>query len=139
MREGNGIWRRATLAFSAGALGGLANSLALWIFGVLGITHAIGVAVAPKLTAPWLYPRIVWGGIWGFLFLLPILRRAWWVRGLVFGLGPSLAQLLIVFPVKTDQGLLGLGLGAATPLVVLLVNSVWGLVAAWWFAMVERR
>ena len=67
----------AMLAFSAGALGGLANSLAVWLFGALGITLALGVGIAPGLTPAWLYPRIVWGGLWGFLFLLPRPAGPW--------------------------------------------------------------
>ena len=137
-RRAQALWHEATLAFSAGALGGLANSLAVWAFGALGIMAAFGVSAAPALTPGWLYPRLVWGGIWGFLFLLPVLGRSWWLRGLVFGLGPSAAQFLIVFPMKTDKGLLGLGLGAAMPLFVLLFNSIWGLVAAWWLKTVGR-
>ena len=34
-----------------------------------GVTALFGVAIAPTLTPTWLYPRIVWGGLWGFLFL----------------------------------------------------------------------
>lgn len=121
----------ALLVFAAGALGGLANSVAVWLFGVLHVTTALGVAVAPAASPEWLYPRLVWGGLWGFLFLSPTPAGPWWLRGLVFSLGPSLVQLLIVFPIKTDAGLLGLGLGALTPVFVLIFNAVWGLVAAW--------
>lgn len=133
--------RRTMLVFSAGAAGGLANSLAVWLFGLIGITGALGVAIAPALTPEWLYPRLVWGGIWGVLFLIPQPGGPWWLRGLVFSLGPSLVQLLIVFPVKTPAGMFGLGLGALTPVFVLLFNAVWGLTAAWCLYSVgtERR
>jgi hypothetical protein len=63
--------KQLTLFFSAGCLGALANSLALWLFGALGITAAVGARISPTLTPEWLYPRIVWGGLWGFLFLIP--------------------------------------------------------------------
>jgi hypothetical protein len=53
--------RDATMVFSAGCLGGLANSIAVWVFGVIGITTALGVAIAPSISPAWLYPRIVWG------------------------------------------------------------------------------
>jgi hypothetical protein len=49
--------------FSAGAFGAIINSIVVWIFGVIGLTAALGVAIAPDLTPAWLYPRIVWGGI----------------------------------------------------------------------------
>ncbi len=123
---------RLSLVFAAGCLGALANSLTVWLFGQWDITQALGVAIAPALTPAWLYPRIVWGGIWGALFLSPLPRLRWWLRGLVFSLGPTLVQLFIVFPVKADKGVGGLALGTLTPLFVLLFNAVWGVVAAWW-------
>ena len=122
--------RDIALVFAAGALGGLANGLAVWLSGAYGLTAALGVAIAPALSAPWLYPRIVWGGIWGLLFMLPVPRAAWWVRGLVFSLAPSAVQLFVVFPETTSHGVAGLGLGVLTPLAVLVFNAVWGLVAA---------
>jgi len=122
--------RDVALVFAAGALGGLANGLAVWFSGAYGLTAALGVAIAPALTAPWLYPRLVWGGIWGLLFMLPVPRAPWWVRGLVFSLGPSAVQLFVVFPEKTPHGMAGLGLGVLTPLAVVVFNAVWGLAAA---------
>ena len=61
------------ICFSAGCLGGLANSFVVWQFGEQGIARLLGVSIAPTLTPAWLYPRIVWGGIWGLLFILPFL------------------------------------------------------------------
>ncbi len=130
--------RRATLAFAAGCLGGLANSLAVWAFGALGITAALGVAMAPALTPPWLYPRIVWGGIWGFLFLFASPRLSLMAQGAIFSLGPTVVQLLVVFPYKAGKGLLGLDLGLLTPLFVVVFNLVWGLAAAAWIRSVGR-
>lgn len=127
--------RRLSLVFSAGALGALANSIALWAAGSAGLTQTLGVAIAPPLSAAWLYPRLVWGGLWGLLFLLPLAGRGWPTQGLVLSLAPSLVQLFVVFPMKAGQGTLGLELGALTPLVVLAANAVWGLVAAGWLRL----
>ena len=121
---------RAAVSFAAGAFGALANSVALWAAGAYELTARLGVAIAPALTASWLYPRLVWGGLWGFLFLLP-LRGSWWLRGLVVILAPSAYQLLWVVPQRTAHGLFGLRLGALTPAFVLAANAVWGLAAAW--------
>ena len=123
---------KLSMVFAAGCLGGLVNSLAVWLFGMYGITAAIGVKIAPQLTAAWLYPRIVWGGIWGFLFLLPLLRRKFLVQGLLYSLGPTLVQLFIVFPMKANKGMMGLDLGTLTPLAVVVFNAVWGVMAALW-------
>jgi len=123
--------RSLSLFFAAGALGGLVNGLVVWLAGDLGITHALGVAIAPKLSAAWLYPRVVWGGIWGFLFVLPVSLR-WLARGLALSLGPSLVQLLVVFPLQARKGVLGLDLGVLTPCFVLFFNASWGIAASWW-------
>lgn len=123
--------RSLSLCFAAGAIGGLANSLTVWIFGEVGISQALGVSIAPALSPAWLYPRIVWGGLWGLLFALP-LSLGWLRRGLVLSLGPTLVQLFVVFPIKAGKGNLGLELGALTPALVLLFNAVWGVVASWW-------
>jgi hypothetical protein len=127
----NNFLRRLCLVFSAGCAGGLANSIIVWFFAYKGITSALGVRILPALTPAWLYPRIVWGGIWGALFLLPHLRDSFFRRGLLFSLGPSIVQLLIIFPFKTNQGAFGLALGDLTPGLVLFFNAIWGLVAAY--------
>ena len=122
--------------FAAGALGGLANSLVAWTCGELGISRLLGVALEPELSAAWLYPRIVWGGLWGGLLVLPLASGSFLRRGLLLSLGPSLAQLLIVFPAR-GAGAFGSELGTLTPLLVLVLNGVWGLVASWWAASVR--
>lgn len=128
--------KRMTLVFSAGCLGGLANSAAAWVFGAYGITQAAGVQLAPNLSAGWLYPRLIWGGVWGLLFLLPAFRNSPFKRGLLLSLGPTLIQLFVVFPYEAKQGMLGMGLGALTPLFVFVFNAVWGVVAAIWIRYV---
>src|SRR3990167_6099934 len=91
----NRLIRYATLGFSGGALGGLVNSLVVWQFGLCGITAACGVKIAPALSPQWLYPRIVWGGLWGFLFIIPHLKREPCKRGLLLSIVPTLFQLLV--------------------------------------------
>jgi len=120
-----------SLFFAAGALGALVNSLLVWIVGQSGVPHALGVALAPELTPAWLYPRIVWGGLWGFLVALPLGVRSWLRRGLLLSLAPTLFQLFVVFP-RAGHGALGQGLGALTPVFVLAFNAAWGVAASWW-------
>jgi hypothetical protein len=131
--------RNASLGFAAGSLGALANSLEVWGVGFLGLAAAIGVKIAPAFTFPWLYPRIVWGGIWGFLFLLPFFKQSPFLRGIIYSLGPTLVQLFVVFPFKASQGMMGLKLGILTPLFVFVANAVWGLVASYWMHYVEEQ
>ena len=128
--------KKLTVIFAAGCLGGLANSLAVWLFGAYGVTKSLGVRIAPDLSPVWLYPRLVWGGIWGLLFLLPVFRSSVLKRGLLLSLGPTIIQLFVVFPYKADQGMMGMGLGALTPLLVFVFNAIWGITVAIWLRFV---
>jgi hypothetical protein len=128
--------KRLTVIFAAGCLGGLANSLAVWLFGAYGVTKSLGVRIAPDLSPVWIYPRLVWGGIWGLLFLLPVFRSSVLKRGLLLSLGPTIIQLFVVFPYKADQGMMGMGLGALTPLLVFVFNAIWGITVAIWLRFV---
>lgn len=133
------ITRKLTRFFAAGCLGGLINSLAVWLFGLLGITTALDVSIAPEFTPSWLYPRIVWGGLWGFLFFLPGLTYKPFLKGLLLSIGPTLVQLFIVFPLQAQKGMMGLELGNLTPVFVIIFNAIWGIVAAYWIDYVSER
>ena len=130
--------RGLSLVFAAGAAGALANSVALWAAGTSGLTEALGVRIAPSLVPTWLLPRIVWGGLWGLLFLLPLASQRWVAQGLALSLFPSLFQLFVIFPYRTSAGVLGTGLGTLTPVVVVAANAVWGLAAAGWLRATGR-
>lgn len=124
------LMKNILICFAAGCLGGMVNSLTVWLCGDIGVTHRVGVAIAPGLSPAWLYPRIVWGGIWGLLFLLPLWKTNVLTRGTFFSLIPSVVQLLYVYPVLAGKGLFGMKLGILTPLVVIVFNWVWGLTTA---------
>jgi hypothetical protein len=130
---------RLSLAFAAGCFGGLLNSLVLWLFGAIGINQFLGVQLAPALTPAFLYPRLVWGGLWGFLFLLSWRSNKIISPGLIYSLGPTLVQLFLVFPYKLNKGFLGLQLGLLTPLLAVIFNAVWGLGTAWWLYLAKHR
>ncbi len=130
--------RQLSLVFAAGAVGALANSVALWAAGTTGLTQALGVRIAPALTPEWLYPRIVWGGLWGLLFLLPLASQRWIAQGLMLSLFPTLVQLFAIFPYRTEAGVLGAGLGVLTPLLVIAANAVWGLATSAWLRVTGR-
>lgn len=119
--------------FAAGALGGLANSLVVWWFGRAGWSLALGVHIAPPLAKYWLYQRMVWGGIWGLLFILPMAPGKWLLRGLIFSLAPSAVTLLVLMP-HAHARYFGLAHGTLTPVLVLVFNAVWGVVASGWLA-----
>ncbi|MGD9659947.1 MAG: hypothetical protein AB7U63_01610 [Porticoccaceae bacterium] len=124
------MFRNSLICFAAGSLGAVISSLVIWLFGQYGINQSLGVAMAPSLTTYWLYPRIVWGGLWGFLFLLGWFGSRTLQRGLVFSLFPTAVQLFYIFPYETYQGMAGHKLGLLTPLLVLFFNAIWGLTTA---------
>lgn len=104
----------------------------MWIAGEARLTTRLGVRLMPDLTYEWMMPRVLWGGLWGLLFMLPLLpRRSIYLRGFLLSLVPTLAQLFYFFPL-TSRGMLGLSFGQLTPLYVLFFNAIWGLTAAWW-------
>jgi hypothetical protein len=120
----------SAVCFCAGLLGGLVNSLLVWWCGVWGITPAAGVNLAPDLSAAWLYPRLVWGGLWGLAYYLTVSHqrnhRRWVRKGLLISFLPTAFQLFFVFPQQTPHGLMGMGLGTLTPLFVIFFNLAWG-------------
>jgi hypothetical protein len=132
--------RRISIAFAGGAVGGIANRVALWLMGLAGVSAPVHfghpLSDGDKL---WLYTAIAWGGLWGFLFLIPWPRR-WWQRALLFSLGPDLGLWLVFFPLVWNLGLFGVGLGAWGGLAVpLIANAAWGLAAAWWIEILCNR
>ncbi len=122
--------KKILIYFAAGCLGALANSLTVWLFGDFGITKNFSVSIAPSLSPAWLYPRIVWGGIWGLLFVLPLLNSKLIRKGSLLSLFPTAVQLFVVFPYKANKGMAGLDLGLLTPLFVIFFNWIWGVITA---------
>lgn len=114
------------MAFAAGAVGALANSLAVQIAGQLR------PGAAPPFTPAWIYQRLVWGGIWGFLLLLPLLRGRPVVRGLLLGLAPAVARLTLFAPPDASASVAGIA-------QVFLFNAIWGVAAALWFHAAFRE
>jgi hypothetical protein len=128
--------RTLSLCFASGAVGGLARAFALWVLAQLGVLSALGVGLGAPLSAGALYPRVVWGGLFGAVFLLPV-KGGTARRGLLLSLVPALFELFVVLPYWQGRGMLGVELGALTPVVVLAANAVWGLATSAWLAQVK--
>lgn len=130
--------RKLSGAFTGGAIGGLVDSINIWVLSSIGITSLLGVSMKPEFTAPWLYQRMVWGGLWMLLLLLPLWENRTVLRGCIFSLLPSAMMLLMVFP-GMGKGVLGLGFGTLTPVVVICLNLIYGIVAAFWYKATIRN
>jgi hypothetical protein len=127
------ILRKLSGAFTGGVLGGLLDSFNIWAMGVVGISDLIGIGMKPEFTAPWVYQRMIWGGLWMLLLLLPVLRQRIALRGMLFSLLPSAMMLFVVLP-SMGKGMFGLGFGTLMPVVVVGLNFLYGIVASYWYA-----
>lgn len=114
-------------ALLAGAFGGLVNSLAVWLFGVLKITPMLGFDMQPVLTLSWLLPRIPPSAVWGLAFLLPFWQTKPLRKGLLLGIPLWLSMMFLVFPIQMKAGYFGLKLGVGAPLWVYFFAALWGI------------
>ncbi len=118
------------LCFAAGCFGALVNIAVVWIFDNFGIMEALQVRMPIAYSAEWMYQRIVWGGIWGFLFMLPLYKSSILMKGTIISLIPSLFQLFYVFPQLMGADVAGLNYGVLTPALILILTWVWGIATA---------
>ena len=119
--------KNGLVVFAAGCLGAVIHCIVMWLFTRYGITHSLHVSLPGSLSTTWLYPRIVWGGLWGFLFLLPILTSSVFARSFVIALIPTGVQLFVIYPLYEHKGMAGLSLGLLTPFLVLFFYWIWAL------------
>lgn len=126
------FFKKISAACTGGIVGSLATTFAIWLLGRLGFASVIGINLAPQITLAWMYPRLVWGGAWGFLFLLPLLKEQHLLRGILFSLAPTMMVFLKFVP-GLEKSLFGLSFGPIRPELILIINFVWGIVAAFWY------
>lgn len=122
--------KNALVVFAAGCVGGVVMCVVMWLFAHYGINQALGVRIGGSLVPAWMYPRIVWGGLWGLLFLLPLLSGSLFARSFVISLFPTLIQLFVFYPYYEGKGVAGLSLGMLTPFVVLFFYWAWSFTTA---------
>ena len=127
------MFRKISGAFTGGALGALLDSFNIWLMGVAGLSDMIGITMKPEFAAPWVYQRMIWGGIWMLLLLLPVWKRRVIARGMLFSLLPSAMMLFVVLP-SMGKGLFGLGFGTLMPIVVVGLNFIYGVFASFWYS-----
>jgi len=126
---------RAALYYTAASVGGLAVALTAWGLGKAGVADALGVGISPPMQLPWLYKMIVWGGLWGLIFLLPVRIGPLWLRALILTLAPVLVALTVFVPLR-GGALFALDKGVIAPFYIYAINIPWGLATAFlgrWF------
>jgi hypothetical protein len=125
------LFRHLSIAFAAGALGAIVLGIFLLVLRDTGTLANLGIRTPPARMPQFLYSRMVWGGIWALLFVLPVMTRQWLLRGVVVGVLASLAAIFYFNPAWKN---------AAFGFVILIfvANAVWGIVAAGWYRAVGR-
>ena len=120
-----------SVCFFAGLLAAIISSSFAWLCAHFGLNELAGVSLQPVASIKALYPRMVWGGVWGLCYALTVAhvrtRKHWVRKGILISILPTMYQLLVVFPYHTAQGTLGIQLGMMTPLFVVCYNLVWGV------------
>lgn len=118
--------RQFALCFSAGSIGALAKSGAVWVCARFAISAGFATHLASVQYPSGIYARIVWGGLAAFLFLLPLVRKSWVVRGLVWGLVATVIQIVII-PILAHSTV---HFALEPFLSVLVLGCIWGLATA---------
>ena len=95
--------KKISSAYVGGALGALVDSLNIWFLGKIGFTALIGVGLRPAFKVEWLYPRLVWGGIWGLLLLLRFFKGSTSLRGILMSFAPTAIMFFVVFTSVLSQ------------------------------------
>jgi hypothetical protein len=131
------LLRNLSLAFTGGAIGGFIDSVNIWLMGTSGISDMINITMKPAFTKPWLYKRMIWGGIWMLPLLLPILKNRICLRGMLLSLAPSAMMIFMVLP-SMKPGDFGTGFGMLMPAVVIILNLIYGTVASTWYSLGKR-
>lgn len=116
--------------YAAGALAALLTAIVLWVavrarLGAL-IDVQLGKVFPGGLDLHWLGWRVLEGSL--FALALPLARGRGLTpvrAGLAVSLLPSLYALFLQLP-NAGYGMLGVQLGALTPVVVLAANALWG-------------
>ena len=129
--------RKISGAFTGGVIGTIIYSISLWILGFVGLTSWVGTTIKPAFTASWLYQLMIWGGLLMLPLMLPLWKSRIAFRGCIFSLLPSAVMLFWVFP-RMRKGLMGTGLGLATPFLVIASSFAAGVVAAFWYKSTAR-
>jgi len=138
-----GALKKLSLVFTAGAAGGFIRGFLHWFMGSIGMLQLFDInpGLIPSLTPEHIYAEMIWGGIWGILFVLPLLEDSIVLRGIFYGLFPAAVQLFIIFPLSLKDGFMGVEpYGRLAPFFIAFVSIVWGVVASmWWWAIDFER
>lgn len=117
--------RKLPIVFASGAFGGFVEALTYYIFSLTGIVTLFGMPAVSGWKPEMVYRPVVWGGLWGIVFFIPLLDEIYILKGVILSLLPTLAAWFIFIParmpVNMRPGLRGL-------LLIIVQNAIWGIV-----------
>lgn len=125
------FFKKCSVAYLAGALGGLAATFLLWAIGHwhLLASPEITTLISSLSAEHWAAP-VLKGSLWALLIvpLVLVLRVKSPAFGLILSLIPSVYTLLVVYP-RQHHGFSPFAHDLRWAVLVLILNAVWGLVA----------
>ncbi|MEN8141496.1 MAG: hypothetical protein ABFR97_09770 [Thermodesulfobacteriota bacterium] len=131
------VIRNVSGAFTGGCVGSLLDSFGIWLLANLGLLELLGISMKSGFSTYWLYKRVIWGGIWMLLLLLPFMKGKIILRGMILSLVPSMIMIFNLVPAM-GSGVAGLGHGRLMPVVVLLLNFIYGIFASYWYSLAKK-
>ena len=129
--------REISMTFAVGIFGSLISAGAAWLSGRANLFGLLHCSLSGDYTKWRFYQHLVWGGIFGLVFLLPFFAASVFKRGLLFGLLAAAFTLFVVFPFWMHKGWLGVDFGHTAFLFVILLSLIWGLATALWLHMIQ--
>lgn len=117
----------------AGVFASLLTSLIFLALDLSGAFATLGVPMgAPPDFLPWLGIRLLYGGFFALLLLLPFFGT-WilWQKGLLIGLIPAAELFFYRYPFDKGIGFFGLDVGISVPIVALFFSLLWGAMTGW--------
>lgn len=118
--------RDIALCFAAGSAGALAKTGVIWLCLHFSTLNGLASHLSSAQYPVGFYARIVWGGIGAVLFLLPLVRKSWLVRGLSWGIIAALLQL-IAMPLLAGGSI---HFALVPMLSALALGCIWGVATA---------
>jgi hypothetical protein len=121
--------RKAVAAFAAGCFGGIAVNAFSLLFGFLNLPRVIGIDLAPDFNLVDLVSDILWGGVWGLAFLIPLLDGMVTIKGIFIGILSFCVQLLVTISYVHNHAI-----SVHEPLALIAyllgLNVFWGVIAS---------
>jgi len=125
------LFKKFSVAYLAGALGGLAATFLLWAIGHWSlIASPVLAAVINSLAAEHWAAPVLKGSLWALLIvpLALVLRIKAPAFGLIISLVPSAYTLLVAYP-RLHHGISPFVHDVRWAVMILIINAIWGLVA----------